>query len=149
MSYWRSRQPLSLDLVSSDAVAATVGEANEEQVQQHSETPGSGGGDDVGIGTTLGSGAPANQVNKQPCTPENSNIRKNYSEFGSPKAQRILAEFGGVIMDETCLSSDDDSVSLAEANESALDDKDLAADELGPTSPMLRTPRKNKFARKS
>eukprot|EP00956_Cyclotella_meneghiniana_P026114 scaffold55760_cov28-Cyclotella_meneghiniana.AAC.2 len=50
-------------------------------------------------------------------------------------------------MDESHVSgSDDDSVS-DEVNESALDNDDLAADELGPTSPMIRTPRKSNHRR--
>ena len=85
-------------------------------------------------------------------TPERNAVdHNNHEVFGSPEAQKILANFKGSILDASDVSSSDseESISVIDLDDSALDDNDFAADELGPSTAQLRTPRQRKSNVKS
>ena len=84
-------------------------------------------------------------------TPERNAVdHNNHEVFGSPEAQKILANFKGSILDASDVSSSDsESISVIDLDDSALDDNDFAADELGPSTAQSRTLRQRKSNVKS
>ena len=83
--------------------------------------------------------SPARLPNNNSFASPQPRISDDYAEFGSPKAQAILAQFKGSIENASdASSSDDESYAFDDVDESFQDKKDLAADEPGPSSPNLR-----------
>ena len=83
--------------------------------------------------------SPARHPNNNSFASPQPRISDDYAEFGSPKAQAILAQFKGSIENASdTSSSDDESYAFDDVDESFQDKKDLAADEPGPSSPNLR-----------